>query len=338
MTSSDTQVLSYRGFVERWCQETDGGVFSSGPSAPDVRKAAHKLGLPRPRSSTGSCRPANPEYRRWTDDWFRLVRSRAEIFGDWHHYHTCRWCDAQLESCNDGDPSGRFDRVERRNCPQCGWWDTDAYLPPEQEDGSNYIRSIHRRAVLREFAVSSGSVPTADLAQHIARYPASIFHVEPYKMEELVADIFTRTMDCTVQWLGGPGDGGIDLLLVQGDETYAVQVKRKSKIDSPIRVSLVREFVGAMVIEGVAKGIFVTTSSFTKQAERASIRAAHRPSIEKVDLLDGSQLVELCRLAYRSNSAHASAELYEEPLFSHHLRDGFHEFNEMAFHPTSKRI
>jgi hypothetical protein len=264
-------------------------------------------------------------------DWQTLQRSRNELFGQWNHYHACRWCGTNLEFVEDHDASGRFTRIERRNCPSCGWWDTDAYLPIEQEGKWYSSFSIHRRAILKEFSISSAQVPVADLARHVVKHPESVLKVDPYKMEELVAGVFSRTMDCRVEWLGGPGDGGVDLLLVRGDETYAVQVKRVSSAERPIRVSLVREFVGAMVIEGIAKGIFVTTSSFTKQAKRAAIRATHRTGVSRVDLVDGSGLVALCGLAQWSNSTRATAEHYEEPLLSHHLRSGDREFHDMAY-------
>lgn len=330
MTTYDKRVLSYHGFVENWCRE-ENGAFSSGPATSDVLRAAQKLGLPRPRSSTRSQRPSQPDYRRFMTDWNTLERSINELFGHWHHYSNCRWCGTNIECFNDDDPNKRFTRIERRSCRGCGWWDTDAYLPVEQEGKWYSSYSIHRRAILKEFSISSAKVPVADLARHIARHPESIFKVEPYKMEELVAGVFTRTMDCRVEWLGGPGDGGIDLLLVRGDGTYAVQVKRKSSIEYPIRVSLVREFVGAMVIEGITKGIFVTTSSFTKPAERAAIRATHRPGVDRVDLVEGSRLVKLCALAEWPNSSHAAAEHYEEPLWSHLLPSGYHRFNDMAY-------
>ncbi len=330
MDTLDKKVLSYTGFVELWCRESD-GTYRSDPSSLDVQKAAEKLGLPRPRSSSFSGRPSRPEYRRYMTDWDTLRRSRFELFRDWHHYNTCRWCGSEIDHLNDNDVSGRFTYIERRSCRGCGWWDTDACLPVNQEGRWYEAFSIHRRAILKEFSISSVEVPVADLARHIARHPQSVFKVEPYKMEELVAGIFARTMSCRVEWLGGPGDGGVDLLLVSGDDTYAMQVKRMSSVEHPIRVSLVREFVGAMVIEGLTKGVFVTTSSLTKHAERAAIRATHRISVDRVDLVDGSRLVKLCGLAEWPNLSRASAERYEEPLMSHHLRPGDVQFHNMAF-------
>lgn len=332
MTTSAREVLSYHHFVEYWCQE-ENGTFRSGPSGADVRAAADRLKLPRPRSSTNSSRPALPAYQRWFADWHVLSESRRQLFGEWHHYSACRWCGAGLSYFDDSDPLGRFTRIERRTCHGCGWWDTDAYLPAERDGKDHSGFSIHRRAILKKFDITSADVPVADLARHVTKYPQSVFRVEPYKLEELVANVFSRTMDCTVQWLGGPGDGGIDLLLVQGDHTWAVQIKRKSSPDSPIRVALIREFVGAIVIEGITKGIFVTTSSFTKPALRTAVRAMHRPGLSRVDLMDGSRLIECCRLASSMNSTRAASEHYEEPLLSHHLRHGMTEFEHMGWRP-----
>jgi restriction system protein len=91
--------------------------------------------------------------------------------------------------------------------------------------------------------------------------------------------------------LGKSGDGGIDGL-VQGDplglESIYVQAKRYQ--DIPIGQSDVRDFSGSLDHHGARKGVFVTTSRFTDDAQRF-VRSLK--SEKKIALIDGERLAEL---------------------------------------------
>jgi restriction system protein len=67
------------------------------------------------------------------------------------------------------------------------------------------------------------------------------------------------------------GDGGIDIIATLGKPLIGgrmfVQCKRFA-IGAPIGAPLVREFYGALTADRkAAKGVFITTSSFTDQAK-----------------------------------------------------------------------
>jgi len=93
---------------------------------------------------------------------------------------------------------------------------------------------------------------------------------------------------------GKPSDGGIDGIINQdklGLDTISIQAKRY-KEDSKIDVGTIRSFVGALQgkeSKGSRKGIFITTSDFTRAA-REFIDGINNP---KVVLINGEQLVEL---------------------------------------------
>jgi len=88
------------------------------------------------------------------------------------------------------------------------------------------------------------------------------------------------------------GDGGIDIVAVLDRPIvggrYIVQCKRFGD-KSPIGAPMIREFYGAFVSDRSAvKGLFITTSSFTAQAEEFA-----RPL--PIELIDGAKLGDLLK-------------------------------------------
>ena len=89
---------------------------------------------------------------------------------------------------------------------------------------------------------------------------------------------------------GGPGDDGIDGILRAdplGLERVYVQAKRRRQ-DLAISVKEIREFRSSLADQHGMKGAFITTSSFSKQADEGAQRATGR-----LELIDGKRLVAL---------------------------------------------
>lgn len=90
--------------------------------------------------------------------------------------------------------------------------------------------------------------------------------------------------------LGKSGDGGIDGIIDEdrlGLDRIYVQAKRYAAGSSVGRPE-VKGFVGSLVGLGANKGVFVTTSAFSKQAVEYA-----RGLQQRVILIDGSRLAEL---------------------------------------------
>ena len=70
--------------------------------------------------------------------------------------------------------------------------------------------------------------------------------------------------------VGRSGDEGIDVIINQdalGLEKVYVQAKRwKSQVGGP----QIRDFSGGLQLKGAVKGVFVTTSGFTKDARESA--------------------------------------------------------------------
>ena len=89
---------------------------------------------------------------------------------------------------------------------------------------------------------------------------------------------------------GGSGDGAIDGIITEdvlGLDVIYLQAKRYAQ-GSAIGPDKIREFAGAMDAHGITKGVFVTTSHYTKSA----LEYAER-SHKRLRLIDGKELTRL---------------------------------------------
>lgn len=92
------------------------------------------------------------------------------------------------------------------------------------------------------------------------------------------------------QHTGRTGDDGIDGIISQdrlGLENVYIQAKRftNNSVGSPE----IRNFIGSLALQGVSKGVFLTTSRFSSSA----IQTAQDSKQQKIVLIDGKELTEL---------------------------------------------
>jgi restriction system protein len=92
------------------------------------------------------------------------------------------------------------------------------------------------------------------------------------------------------QLVGAPGDGGIDGVISEdalGLDRVYVQAKRYAP-DNSVQRPAIQQFVGSLTGEGANKGVFVTTSSFSKGAQDFVGKVSQR-----IVLIDGQRLARL---------------------------------------------
>ena len=94
----------------------------------------------------------------------------------------------------------------------------------------------------------------------------------------------------SAQVTGKSGDNGIDGIIQQdrlGLESVYIQAKRftSGAVGSPD----IRNFIGSLAVQGVNKGVFLTTSSFSESA----IKTAEQSKQQKIVLINGKRLTEL---------------------------------------------
>ncbi|WP_151445802.1 restriction endonuclease [Lacisediminimonas profundi] len=120
------------------------------------------------------------------------------------------------------------------------------------------------------------------------------------EFEMLVGEAF-RLQGYRVTETGGSGpDGGVDLILNRGSETFLVQCKQWKSYK--VGVGVVRELYGVMAAKGVAGGIVVTSGDFTDDAK---VFAAGR----HVKLVDGGLLFGLITQAQESLAGRGRAAM-----------------------------
>ncbi len=143
---------------------------------------------------------------------------------------------------------------------------------PEEEFEENYAR-------LREALAG-------DLLEAIGECSPGFF-------EKLVVDLIVRmgyggTREDAGKAIGGTADGGIDGIIKEdrlGLDIIYLQAKRwEGAVGRPE----IQKFAGALQGQRARKGIFITTSSFTKEALDFATRIE-----TKIILIDGQQVAQL---------------------------------------------
>jgi len=89
---------------------------------------------------------------------------------------------------------------------------------------------------------------------------------------------------------GKSGDNGIDGIIYQdrlGLESVYIQAKRFK--DGTVGSPDIRNFIGSLAIQGVTKGVFLTTSRFSSSAKET----ANNSKQQKIVLIDGKKLADL---------------------------------------------
>lgn len=122
-----------------------------------------------------------------------------------------------------------------------------------------------------------------------------VLTLSPSRFEQLIVDLLLamgygggdRTMG---ERIGKSGDGGIDGIINEdalGLDAVYIQAKRYAP-DSKVGRPALQAFVGSLTGEGATKGVFVTTSDFSKEARDYLTRVQHR-----IVLVNGERLARL---------------------------------------------
>lgn len=186
-------------------------------------------------------------------------------------------------------------------CTSCGWWEVKTY----HESGTFFdngfderIRDVDiKHAILKSYALEDVSLPVTTLRRVLNSKTDYIYEIHPQKMEELVQSVFEDFYDCQVEHCGRSHDGGIDLILLDSDKPAMIQVKRRTKPNSVEAVSLVREFLGAVLLSGSRRGIFVTTANhFSLPSVEAASQAITMNLVQEFELYDLDRFLSVLNL------------------------------------------
>ncbi|MEG2217812.1 MAG: restriction endonuclease [Clostridia bacterium] len=112
--------------------------------------------------------------------------------------------------------------------------------------------------------------PVLTLYEQILNNPQSVYDIEPWEFEELVADVF-RKNGFHAEVTQKTRDGGKDIVATfdMGGVLYRTYFECKQQsISRPVGVDIVRNLYAVMERDRVDKGVIVTTSRFTRDAIR----------------------------------------------------------------------
>lgn len=122
-----------------------------------------------------------------------------------------------------------------------------------------------------------------------------VLNLSPAFFERLVVELLVKmgyggSITDAGKAIGKSGDEGIDGIIKEdklGLDIIYIQAKRWQK-DNVVRSIEIQQFAGALGQKGAKKGVFITTSSFTKNALKVEMK-----NDTKIVLIDGVQLAEL---------------------------------------------
>jgi len=199
-----------------------------------------------------------------------------------------------------------------RACQTCGWWKVTKIFNMEEGSYSSTSRGAAAGS-LKNLDLRNVDVPLDEVRSYLLGCYKARFELNPKLFEETVASVF-RDLGFSVLVTAGTGDGGIDMLLYDaGQGILGVQVKRYA--DS-INVSQIRELLGALVVNRLTKGIFVTTSKFQSGAARvvsSGITAGY-----KIELIDGAAFYEALKLSQRDIYTEVDVQsLIKRAIYTH---------------------
>lgn len=126
---------------------------------------------------------------------------------------------------------------------------------------------------------------------------ASIRSLAWKRFEDLIAEAYRRQGYRVEETLSGGADGGVDLVLGQGDNVVLVQCKRWKK--KPVPVQTVRELYGVLHDRRASAAKLVATTRFTSEA----IAFAQGKPIELVDQESLLELISGVQASRRITSA-----------------------------------
>ena len=150
-------------------------------------------------------------------------------------------------------------------------------------EGSSYPEFLGNETPFYETPGSMSVIHLIDVEremfEYFSRHPDQMRLIPPRKFEELVAAIF-RNNGFEVTLTPETRDGGIDIFAVQknvfgGDLLHLIECKRYAA-KNKVGVGVVQRLAGVVDLHRANRGIIVTTSSFTEDAEQVRRMMPHK--------------------------------------------------------------
>ena len=149
---------------------------------------------------------------------------------------------------------------------------------------------------MTEYPEDSLNVPIEVLNDYIHTHPDKIININDKKMEELVGSVFSSFYQCEAKIVGKSSDGGVDIILIDGDKPTMVQVKRRKNLNKTESVSYIRELLGATLLKQSKNCMFVTTADkFSCDAKKTASLAINLGLVERYELINRERFISMLR-------------------------------------------
>lgn len=181
--------------------------------------------------------------------------------------------------------------VEVHYCWTCGWWRLIKNICVCAREWQIWDIRFGCVGALKKLGVADINEPLIEVRNFLVRHYDNRFYISPRVFQNVTADVF-KSLGYYVQARSYTNDGGVDIILTNEHSQIGVQVKRSK---NSIQLEQIRAFVGALLLDEIPAGIYVTTSSFQPGANKIIRQSAKagRP----VKLLDASAFYEALKIA-----------------------------------------
>ncbi len=240
----------------------------------------------------------------------------------YNEIYICPYCRAKLVHLSGtkfmggylgADLSGNYGNQGKRLqvCQKCGWWvvtEKSGYAHGSYEGSLNIKRGCGCLKNLSKIEVNK--IPLKELRKYLMANYESKNLMNGRRFEEVVVAIF-KDFNYSVILTEYSGDRGIDIIILEDEKgnNTGIQIKRyKNRIEA----EQIRAFAGALVLNKMTRGIYITTSDYRKGAEQSA--KDYGEFDIKISLINSDKVYDNLKLSQRKiyfNSNDETAGYYK---------------------------
>jgi len=166
---------------------------------------------------------------------------------------------------------------------------------------------------MRVFSISDKEAPVAAVRSWLSRHPHVAHKIHHRKLEFIVRDILRDYCQCDFNLTTQTRDRGIDLYSFETDQGGLIVEVKGFGPAHKVDVRVVRSLAGVLVRENACRGLIVTTSTFTRDAQKEA-KALAQPTQRyplDIDLKSVSELLASLRVS-DTRTSHSDTKAYWE--------------------------
>ncbi|GJJ01673.1 hypothetical protein RugamoR64_22110 [Duganella rhizosphaerae] len=205
-------------------------------------------------------------------------------------------------------------------CPECGWWIAEDRAVLAAQQWQHWVVTLASMSTLQDLDLTDITAPLREVRQYLRWKFDARTTMHPRLLELTVASVFSdfgRQVVATAY----TNDGGIDAVLEDAAGNHVgIQVKRQK---NTVEVEQIRAFLGALVLGGYTRGVFVSTSRFSKGAVRAAQQSTE--TVIPISLVDANRFFDMLRYAqFAHTPGPADCHISRTNPLEFHLQDHYH--------------